>query len=94
MATDDDDIPAVCNNIKKDQKYRARISLVLRAGNATPWVVGMFYKAAVQVILLFGSETCNLTPSAHGNKTRGFSCQCSMEDGEGAQTSPGPRDHR
>ena len=42
----------------------ARISRVLRADNATPRVTGMFYKAMVQAVLLFGSETWNLTETA------------------------------
>ena len=36
---------------------------MLRAENASPRVCGMFYKATVQAVLLFGSETWNLTPS-------------------------------
>ena len=34
----------------------------MRAENASPRVCGMFYKATVQSILLFGSETWNLSP--------------------------------
>ena len=64
MAMDDNDLPAVRSNIKKARSCWARISRVLRADNATPRVSGMFYKATVQAILLFGSETWNLTPTA------------------------------
>ena len=37
---------------------------MLRAENASPRLCGMFYKATVQAMLLFGSETWNLSPSA------------------------------
>ena len=42
---------------------------VLRAENASPCVCRMFYKATatVQAVLLYGSETWNLTPSAIKN---------------------------
>jgi hypothetical protein len=35
---------------------------VLRAENATPKTCGMFYKATVQAVLLYGSETWSLSP--------------------------------
>jgi len=37
---------------------------VLRAENATARTCGMFYKATVQAILLFGSETWSLSPTS------------------------------
>jgi hypothetical protein len=37
---------------------------VLRGENVMPWVAATFYKAVVQAILLYGSETWNLTASA------------------------------
>ena len=37
---------------------------VLRVENTSPRVYAMFYKATVQAVLLFGSETWNLTPDA------------------------------
>ncbi|KAL7523456.1 hypothetical protein ACHAXR_000188, partial [Thalassiosira sp. AJA248-18] len=55
------DIQAVRSNLMKARKCWARISRVLRAENASPRVCGMFYKATVQAVLLFGSETWNLT---------------------------------
>ena len=36
---------------------------MLRAENDLPHVCGMFYKAMVQVVLLFRSETWNISPS-------------------------------
>ncbi len=35
---------------------------MLRAENASPKVCGVFYKAVVQAVLLFGSETWKLSP--------------------------------
>jgi len=40
------------------------ISWLLRAEGASPRVSGMFYKAVVMAVLLFSSETWNLTPTA------------------------------
>ena len=64
LAFDDTDIQAVRKNLRKARKCWARISRVLRAENASPRVCGMFYKATVQAVLLFGSETWNLSPLA------------------------------
>ena len=64
MAMDDNDIQAVRSNLRKARKVWARLSRLLRTDNATPRVCGMFYKATIQAVLLFGSETWNLTPTA------------------------------
>ena len=64
IAFDDTDAQAIANNLMKARKSWSRISKVLRADNASPRVCGMFYKATVQAILLYGSETWNLTPTA------------------------------
>ena len=63
LAYDDNDAQAVRASLKKARKCWGRISRVLRAENASPRVCGMFYKATVQAILLFGSETWNVTPA-------------------------------
>ena len=41
----------------------ARISKVLRAEHASPRVCGMFYRATIQLILLYGSETWTVAPA-------------------------------
>ena len=64
LAYDDEDIQAVRSNLKKARRVWARISRILRAKNASPRVCGMFYKATVQSVLLFGSETWCLAPAA------------------------------
>ena len=55
---------AVRSNLKKARKVWQRFSRLLRGENMEPRVCGMFYKAVVQAVLLFGSETWALTPSA------------------------------
>ena len=62
MSYNDDDTQAVRSNLRKARKVWGRISRVLRAENASARVCGKFYKATVQAVLLFGSETWNLTP--------------------------------
>ena len=64
LAYDDNDTQAMRVNLKKARACWARISRVLRAENATPRVCGVFYKATVMAVLLFGSETWNLAPSS------------------------------
>jgi len=64
MSMDDNDIQAVRSNMRKARKVWGRLSRLLRMDNASPRVCGMFYKATIQAVLLFGSETWNLTPSA------------------------------
>jgi hypothetical protein len=63
LAYDDNDTQAIRGNLAKARKTWARVSRVLRAENAPPKVCGVFYKATIQAVLLFGSETWNLAPS-------------------------------
>jgi hypothetical protein len=62
LAYDDNDNQAVRGNLKKARCVWARLSRTIRAENASPRACGIFYKATVQSILLFGSETWNLSP--------------------------------
>ena len=63
LAYDDKDTKAMRVNLKKAWQYWAWISFVLRAENASPeWVV--FFKATVQDVLLFVTETWNPVPPA------------------------------
>ncbi len=55
---------AMQSNLKKARGCWAQVSRVLRAENATPKTCGMFYKATVQAVLLYGSETWSLFPSS------------------------------
>ena len=64
IACDDADNQAMRSNLRKARGCWARISRVLRAENASPRTCGMFYKATVQAVLLYGSETWSLSPSS------------------------------
>jgi hypothetical protein len=64
IAHNDVDIQAMRLNLRKARGCWTWISLVLRAENAPPWTSGMFYKATVQMVLLYGSETWSLPPSS------------------------------
>jgi hypothetical protein len=61
LAYNNNNSQAVCGNLKKAQGIWMRISATLRTENASPCVCGVFYKATVQSILLFGSKTWNLS---------------------------------
>ena len=54
------DTQAMRANLSKEHRCWAQVSQVLRAENASPKVCGVFYKATIQAVLLFGSETWNL----------------------------------
>ena len=64
LAYDDNDTQTVRGNLKKAHSDWVRLSRTIRAKNASPRVCGIFYKATVQLILLFGSETWNLSPKS------------------------------
>ena len=61
LAQDDDDTRAVRSQIKKARGIWARVGHVLQADNTPPKVSAKFYKAVVQSVLLYSSETWNLT---------------------------------
>ena len=57
LAQEDDDIQAVRQQIHKDRGTWARVGQVLQGENAEPCVAAKFYKAVVQSVLLYRSET-------------------------------------
>jgi hypothetical protein len=57
LSQDDDDVQAVRAQIRKARATWARVSNVLQAQNAPSQSSGKFYKAVVQSLLLYGSET-------------------------------------
>ena len=63
IRNDDNDTQAIRVQIRKARGVWGRLSRVMRAENASPRVCGMFYKATVQAVLLFGSETWCLSPA-------------------------------
>jgi hypothetical protein len=62
LAYNNNDTQAMRGNLKKARKSWGQVSCILRAENASPKVCGVFYKAIVQAVLLFGSETWKLSP--------------------------------
>ncbi len=62
LAYDDNDTQAMRGNLKKACKSSGQVSHILRAENTSPKVCGVFYKAIVQAVLLFGSEMWKLSP--------------------------------
>jgi hypothetical protein len=64
MAMDDTDTQAIRDNLSKARKVWKRLHRLLRGENMNPRVCGMFFKAVVQAVLLYGSETWVLTESA------------------------------
>ncbi len=64
IAYDDANTQAMQSNLRKARGCWAWISRVLRAENATARTCGVFYKATVQAVLLYGSETWSLSPTS------------------------------
>ncbi len=62
IAYDDANNQAMRLNLRKARGCWAWILRVLGDENATARTCGMFYKATVQAVLLYGSETWNLSP--------------------------------
>ncbi len=60
---DDGNAHTVRFQIVKARWCWAQNRKVLRSKNASPRVCGYFYKAVVQAVMLFGSESWNLTPA-------------------------------
>ncbi len=60
MAQDNNNVQAMRRQLRKARGTWACVGQVLRSENATPLVAAKFYKAVVQAVLLYGSETWNL----------------------------------
>ena len=63
LAQDDDDIQAIRAQIRKARATWSRVGQVLRGEHTPPRVAAKFYKAVVQALLLYGSETWVLSPT-------------------------------
>ena len=61
LACNDDDWPAIHMNLKKARSRWASLSRVLVREGSTPRISGLFYKAVVQAVLLYGCESWVLT---------------------------------
>ncbi len=64
LAQDDNDIQAVCAQIRKAGATWSRVGQVLWSEHAPPQVTAKFYTAVVQAVLLYGSETWVLSLTA------------------------------
>ena len=62
MTAGDDDWPAVAGNLVKARKSWGRLTRILSREGADKRVSGNFFKAVVQLVLLFGAETWVVTP--------------------------------
>ena len=62
VSEDDDDTPAIEANIKKARTKWAMFKRLLTRERASRRVMGHFYKAIVQSILLYGAETWLINP--------------------------------
>jgi hypothetical protein len=86
-------------NLTKAGKSWVRVSCVLRAENASRKVSGVFYKATVQAVLLFGSEMWKLSTSSlknlEGFHLRAACCMTGMQptrNPDGTWTYPSSKD--
>ena len=61
LACNDNDWPAIQTQLKKARSRWGSLSRILVREGATPRVSGMFYKAVVQAVLLYGCESWVLT---------------------------------
>ena len=64
LSQDDNNIQAVRSQLCKARGTWARVGQVLRKENAPPRVSAKFYKAIVQSVLLYGSETWVLSTAS------------------------------
>jgi exonuclease III len=67
----DDDAPAANRQLERARERWGRMSRVLAAEGASPKVMGYFYKAIIQAVLLYGSESWTL-PDRIIKKFRSF----------------------
>ena len=58
----DDNWPEVVKNFSRAREVSRRMTQILSREGAAPQVSGLFFKAVVQVVLLFGSENWVVTP--------------------------------
>ena len=62
MVSCDDDWPTVVGDLSKSRKRWARMSRILGWEGADPQTYGNFYKAVVQLNLLFGADYWVISP--------------------------------
>ena len=62
MTSGDEDCPAVAGKLQKARKKWGRMSRILIREGADPKVSGNFFKAVVQLVLLFGGDMWVVIP--------------------------------
>ena len=75
LSQDDDNIQAIRAQMRKARATWARVGQVLQSENASPFPSARFYQAVVQAILLYGSESWVLSPTAMA-WLKGFHVRC------------------
>ena len=74
----DDDWPEVVRNLSQARAVWKRMTRILSREGTELQVSVFFFKAVVQVVLLFGSETWVVTPP-YGQSTGGFQDQVAQQ---------------
>ena len=64
LSHDDNDVPAMWRNLKRAQATWGRVSKILTRQEVPAPVAGTFYQAVMAAVLLYGSESWVLPPSA------------------------------
>ena len=67
----DNDYPEVVRNLSRTREMWKRMTRILSRKGVEPRVFGFFFKAMVQAVFLFGSETWMITPCM-GRSLGGF----------------------
>jgi hypothetical protein len=81
MLANDDDIGAIQHNITKARRKWQMLSQILSREGAKPKVIGIFYRAVIQLVLLYGSETWVLTKEKYQLSTiQTGNCSAQLEE--------------
>ena len=64
LSEGDSDVPAVRRNLKKARGVWGRISAIIARDSVPATIAGMFFRVVVESVLLYGSETWSLSPTA------------------------------
>ena len=95
LSASDDDFPAVIRNLWRVHQKWLRMSRVLRWYGVDVRTLGMLYTAVVQVVLLYGSKTWDVSPRIrkmmggfHHRLIRRITGQMTQRNGDGTCTYP------
>ena len=62
LTAGDDEWPEVAHNLSKDMEIWVRTTRILSQEGADPKILGLFFKAVVQAVLIFGEDMWVLPP--------------------------------